>query len=329
MSFLGESDKGNQVSNTFTWTYVPDQDVSVDAYYANQADDPAPLIIPVALDNPDASDVTTQAIFDTASIYDSSVSETLLIEKTLNYVIENGYERGFNALPADFENAQVVSDSSNAWGAFLGRYGNEGADGDASPTTSVEIPLGGKAQTIEFDFLRIDSWDNETFNIWAGEDKIFSEQFQFNKTNDIKTGNKVINGSTYSYTIEPYGSLANTVFSGWNDQKYRISLTTPAGMETLDLGFSSTLNQSITDESWGIDNLSYTKPPVGGGDSIYSRRFNSLPTDIDNAKVEAESSSEWGAFLGRFSNEKTSIQIPLNIGAHLTRAKQQATTRRP
>ena len=76
MSFLGESDKGNQVSNTFTWTYVPDQDVSVDAYYADQADDPAPLIIPVAPDNPDASDVTTQAIFDTAH-HDSSVSETL------------------------------------------------------------------------------------------------------------------------------------------------------------------------------------------------------------------------------------------------------------
>ena len=100
-----------------------------------------------------------------------------------------------------------------------------------------------------------------------------------------------------SYTIEPYGSLANTVFSGWKDQKYRVSLTTPAGLETLDLGFSSTLNQSITDESWGIDNLSYTKPPVGGGDSMYSRRFNSLPTDIENAKVEAESSSEWGPSL--------------------------------
>ena len=183
-------DKGNQVSNTFTWKYVPDQDVSVDAYYANQADDPAPLIIPVALDNPDASDVTTQAIFDTASIYDSSVSETLLIEKTLNYVIENGYERGFNALPADFENAQVVSESSNAWGAFLGRYGNEGANGDASPTTSVEIPLGGKAQTIEFEFLRMDSWDNEKFNVWAGNDKIISEQFpniiERNDINDRK-----------------------------------------------------------------------------------------------------------------------------------------------
>ena len=157
-------------------------------------------------------------------------------------------------------------------------------------------------------------------NSMFGQEMIKSSRKISNKYNEMisTTGSTVIDGSTYTYTIEPYGDKANTVFSGWKDQKYRVSITTPAGMETLDLGFSSTLNQSITDESWGIDNLSYTKPPVGGGDSIYSRRFNSLPTDIENAKVEVESSSEWGAFLGRFGNEKTSIHIPLNIGSHLT-----------
>ena len=114
---------------------------------------------------------------------------------------------------------------------------------------------GGRAQTIEFDFLRIDSWDGEFFQVYSGDDIILQEQFYFGRTKGVTHGSKTIDDLTYYYTIEPNGKRANTVFSGWDDQKYRITITTPPELATIDLGFSSTLNQSITDESWGIDNL--------------------------------------------------------------------------
>ena len=179
------------------------------------------------------------------------------------------YSRRFNSLPTDIENAKVEAESSSEWGAFLGRFGNE--------KTSIHIPLnigshltpsettgddqkaitveGGRAQTIEFDFLRIDSWDGEFFQVYSGDDIILQEQFYFGRTKGVTHGNKTIDGLTYHYTIEPNGKRSNTVFSGWDDQKYRITITTPPELATIDLGFSSTLNQSIADESWGIDNL--------------------------------------------------------------------------
>ena len=79
----------------------------------------------------------------------------------------------------------------------------------------------------------------------------------------------------------------------------------------------------------GVSTIFHTRNHLLGGDSIYSRRFNSLPTDIENAKVEVESSSEWGAFLGRFGNEKTSIHIPLNIGSHLTPSETTGDDQQP
>ena len=91
--------------------------------------------------------------------------------------------------------------------------------------------------------------------MYSGDDIILQEQFYFGRTKGVTHGSKTIDDLTYNYTIEPNGKRANTVFSGWDDQKYRITITTPPELATIDLGFSSTLNQSIADESWGIDNL--------------------------------------------------------------------------
>ncbi|MCC4820208.1 hypothetical protein LMH81_27215, partial [Vibrio lentus] len=47
-------------------------------------------------------------------------------------------------------------------------------------------------------------------------------------------------------------------FSGWNDQAHQINLTVPVEDGQLELGFGSTLNQSVNDESFGIDNIEIT-----------------------------------------------------------------------
>ena len=78
------------------------------------------------------------------------------------------------------------------------------------------------------------------------------------------TGTTVVSGEgTYSWTITPldYGS-GNTKgvgSSNWNDQRFRIKIVTPTGINSLNLKMTSTLNQPVGDESWGIDNFSLTR----------------------------------------------------------------------
>ena len=160
------------------------------------------------------------------------------------------------------------------------RFGNqeemEGNNND-KPSVKIQIPLntganletdiktvngkelvtveGGREQTIEFDFLRIDSWDGEEFQVFSGDETIFKKKFYFGKTEEKTSSSATINGLNYTYEIEPISPLSNTVFNGWDDQRYRVTITTPPELASIELGFGSTLNQSIEDESWGIDNL--------------------------------------------------------------------------
>ncbi|TKF87334.1 hypothetical protein, partial [Vibrio sp. F13] len=75
---------------------------------------------------------------------------------------------------------------------------------------------------------------------------------------------------------------------GWNDQAHQINLTVPVEDGQLELGFGSTLNQSVDDEAFGIDNIEIT---VSDADyQIIGTEDTPVPLDIDAALTDTDGS---------------------------------------
>ena len=72
------------------------------------------------------------------------------------------------------------------------------------------------------------------------------------------------------YTQHVTGTLAN-------DQSLDISITVPAGVTSLKLGFGSTLDQPASDESYGIDNVAVVNSSQNPG--LYAPSSSSLNLD--------------------------------------------------
>ena len=109
--------------------------------------------------------------------------------------------------------------------------------------------------TIELDFYEIDSWDFENFNIYIDDVQVISNEFKHNRED---------------FSLSPAMSASSLIFAGddgdvdygfiaaWPDQGFHYSLTHNTTSSTLKLGFGSSLDSPITDESWGVDNIVIT-----------------------------------------------------------------------
>jgi hypothetical protein len=89
--------------------------------------------------------------------------------------------------------------------------------------------------TIEFDFIKIDSWDGESGQLWLDGKLVWSK----------------------AYTVS-MGTQACGSAGGWNELKDRITLTVPHTAATAKIEFTTTLDQTPDDESWGVDNVLVT-----------------------------------------------------------------------
>lgn len=116
---------------------------------------------------------------------------------------------------------------------FLGRFSGTGGQEGVSKSYDFGIENAGKKVTIEFDMYKIDSWDGEEFDIFINSQKILN-----------------VLPVSDAYTSQ-------NIFTDWGSEKMsHYSLQATIGEDgKLQLGFGSTLNQSISDESWGIDNI--------------------------------------------------------------------------
>lgn len=141
---------------------------------------------------------------------------------------------------------------------FLGRFDN-------NPTTtsrSFTIPAGADRVEIEFDFYRIDSWDNtarwgfDRFQIEVDNTQLFSLPFStYQSARSGVTGNV-----SWSHTpLAPASHLAFTGGASWyQDQIHRVVLIVESPGTTLDLDLRTALNQGGGDESGGYDNIIVT-----------------------------------------------------------------------
>ncbi|WP_251369422.1 autotransporter-associated beta strand repeat-containing protein [Polynucleobacter sp. MWH-Spelu-300-X4] len=167
--------------------------------------------------------------------------------------------------------------SAGSWGTILGLFGSGG-------TVNRAINLGGAARTIAFEFYRVDSWDSEYFYVQIGGNDVFTGRFVcctgVLATEMLTAASQTTNG--YTTLIQPIGAgLVNvTGNAGWDDQKYKISITTPSALTSLNVALRSNLDSAYTDEAWGIKNFT-----VSGAATTYMGNASGLNINAGTGNV--------------------------------------------
>ncbi|MBY4893463.1 Hint domain-containing protein [Rhodobacteraceae bacterium N5(2021)] len=163
---------------------------------------------------------------------------------------DGGNDGGWGAMPTD--------NTDPYFGSVLGRIQGTSSGTDIEAERTLTFDPAFDDAVIEFDFHRIDSWDNEEFQIYADGQEIFSQAFLPNTA--VGGANTItIGGVTYTVTLTSLGDAAQNGYwdgQSWTtDQSFRVRIEVEDAPETLDLGFGSTLNQAVTDESYALDNF--------------------------------------------------------------------------
>ncbi|MBY7701119.1 tandem-95 repeat protein [Vibrio harveyi] len=225
--------------------------------------------------NDGTATVPAEANIDVQSVVDMpelSIASDLVIAS-------DNFESGSNGWSANTESSQGFET-----GDMLGRIGGTG--GDEAVSKTYEIPSDVNEVNISFSFYEIDSWDGESFQIFVGGEQLTTLENSVFRTQDGTTTLYDSNGNEVGEVV--HGSSQGEGFSFWNDQAHQVNLTVPVEDGQLQLGFGSTLNQSIPDESFGIDNIEIT---VADADyQIIGTEDTPVPLDIDAALTDTDGS---------------------------------------
>jgi hypothetical protein len=126
-------------------------------------------------------------------------------------------------------------------GGFTRHLGRHGIGG----TTSKTFSLSGDQTNVNvaFDWYRLDSWDGELFRATI--------------TDGVNTF--VSNSSGLFFD----GGPTNIYNPSWTDRKTAITFDFATSASSITLTFSSTLDQDLSDEAWGVDNLVITDNAPG------------------------------------------------------------------
>lgn len=149
----------------------------------------------------------------------------------------------------------TTDDTDPFYDSLLGRFAGTSDATDIEVSREFILDDTYDDAVIEFDFHRIDSWDTEEFQIYANGDEIFADIFQHATSDPGSSSVIMIDGVTYTVTLTPITALNNDGYSGWNDQSFRVRIEVEDAPATLELGFGSTLNQGVNDESYAFDNF--------------------------------------------------------------------------
>jgi hypothetical protein len=190
--------------------------------------------------------------------------------------------------------------SDPRFGSFMGPFAN-GPKVNGQDVWKM-FTLSDKGGTISFDFLRMDTWDGESFKVFANDVAIISSTFGWD-TNVTQTRTGTANG--YNWTIIPVNNYVKDI-AGWKfSQSFRVTITVPRGVGSLKLGFGSTLDQQVADESYGIDNVSVVASSV-----IYDNNFENNAAGFTTQWRDAGFGSQ-GGYVGRFGYR---TGTSLNVG---------------
>lgn len=136
---------------------------------------------------------------------------------------------------------------------FLGRYSVGSSNSNfLNKTFNFGSSYANESVTIKLDFYEIDSWDKEYFRVYTNDVKVFEKAYAIDRhypdTNDGGIIIPILGANGHWGPSEKHAILINTTLNS-------------AGK--IKLGFSTTLNGSVSEESWGIDNLQILRSSDG------------------------------------------------------------------
>lgn len=148
----------------------------------------------------------------------------------------------------------------------IGGIGRTNTDVDVSQT--FNLGRGAGTTVFDFTFWEMDSWDDETFYITIDGERINLGTFN-HKDVDREAGGQ--DGQFFVF-VEDKPGKTNTENNGgssrWGDEQHRVRITAEGLSGNVEIGFGSTLNQGIHDESWQVEDFRITRdsasPSVGG-----------------------------------------------------------------
>ena len=120
----------------------------------------------------------------------------------------------------------------SSFGSILGGYNTLAAGSSVQKEfTNLYAHI---SVTVDLDFVKIDSWDNELFYVYADDVLVYTSD-----TISKSTG------------TQECGSTANN----WNEFVISVSFTFAHSSSSLTLKITTNLNSAGTDESWGIQKI--------------------------------------------------------------------------
>ena len=178
------------------------------------------------------------------------------VKKVIEVAYESSNFTGWN-------NNQTGTFNYTNIGEFLGRYGQNGRKNSPDQVLykTFDIDKEFTNITIEFDMLEIDSWDMETFNVYINDTEVAAQRYSW-RYDDNKDGYRhsigyhgywpdEVHKWKLQFIVETNGNL--TLIK--DNEKSDITVKKLNGGHKLKIGFGSALNQSLSDESWGVDNI--------------------------------------------------------------------------
>lgn len=190
---------------------------------------------------------------------DTPDDPTPIVTSPSAYTFDDGETSGWS-------NTSVGSGAPS--GRFLGLFGSETY---AAPVTlSVGLAHAVDTITIAFDLLIIDDWEGfststsealprgDAVTILIDGTPISLEGFVANPTDNYAIARSsfvYINGSSYQVNMVPTQTGTNFMGSSAKDQVWRVTITGSHVPASFSLGFSAGLNASVSNESFGIDNM--------------------------------------------------------------------------
>lgn len=154
------------------------------------------------------------------------------------------------------------TEAATAFTRFLGRFGQ-----NETVTWSRTLPANTTQLEIEFDLYVMDSWDGVGHG-WSGPngdrlDVLVNNQligFRHFRHHDPAYGNASsvmanVGGASYTITFSPVQRGSNLGFGGWEDERWRVTMSVTNPPASFNLGLLAHLDLGIDDESWGLDNF--------------------------------------------------------------------------
>ncbi|MEZ9648131.1 tandem-95 repeat protein, partial [Vibrio sp. 10N.261.52.C2] len=257
------SDSGTLVDNgDGTYTFAPNENFDGNVNVTFDVNDGTATV-------PAEATIDVQSVVDMPEL---SIASDLVIAS-------DNFESGSNGWNTGTESSQGFES-----GDMLGRIGGTG--GEEAVSKTYDIPSDVSEVNISFNFYEIDSWDGESFQIFVGGEELTSLDNSAFQTQDGTTTLYDSAGNEVGEVV--HGVSQGEGFSGWNDQAHQINLTVPVEDGQLELGFGSTLNQGVSDESFGIDNIEIT---VSDADyQIIGTEDTPVPLNIDAALTDTDGS---------------------------------------